>query len=60
MGVLAATLAFAFVSAAHAMRTGMNLACTNCHEGQNKPKVVATLSANRMEAGQAVTITVKA
>lgn len=60
MGVLAATLVFAFNSAAHAKRTGMNLACHNCHEGQNKPKVSATLSANRLEAGQPVTITVTA
>jgi len=38
----------------------MNLACHNCHEGQNKPTVTAMLSAARLEAGQPVTITVTA
>src|SRR5688572_28987949 len=59
-GVLAAMFAFAIGTPAQAMRTGMNLACNNCHEGQNKPKITATLSANRLEAGQPVTITVTA
>ncbi len=45
---------------AQAMRTGMNFACVNCHEGQDKPEVVATLSADRIEPGQSVTITVTA
>lgn len=58
IGVCAATLAVVLSSTAHAKRTGMNLACHNCHEGQSRPKVTAALSANRLEAGQPVTITV--
>jgi hypothetical protein len=60
VAVFAATLTCAIGSPAHAMRTGMNLACNNCHEGQNRPKISATLSVNRLEAGQPVTITVTA
>ncbi len=45
-------------ASAHALRTGQNFACVNCHEGQDKPEVVATLSAMRVEPGESVTITV--
>jgi hypothetical protein len=60
LAVCAMALAFAVSLHAQAKRTGMNLACNNCHEGQNKPKITATLSANRLEAGQLVTISVTA
>jgi len=53
-------LALSWSAPAHAKRTGMNLGCVNCHEGENKPKVTAMLSSPRVEPGQAVTITVTA
>jgi hypothetical protein len=58
VAVCAVALASTISLHAQAKRTGMNLACNNCHEGQNKPKVSAVLSANRVESGQPVTITV--
>ncbi|MES1183378.1 MAG: choice-of-anchor V domain-containing protein [Myxococcales bacterium] len=45
---------------AAAKRTGMNLACPNCHEGRDKPQVTVALSAMRVEPGQPVTVTVTA
>ena len=50
----------ALTSPADAKRTGMNLACHNCHEGSDKPKVSVALSAARVEPGQSVTVTVTA
>ena len=60
LAVCAITLVSTISIQGHAKRTGMNLACNNCHEGQNKPKITAALSTNRLEAGQPVTITVTA
>jgi hypothetical protein len=45
---------------AAAKRTGMNLACPNCHEGRDKPQITVALSATRVEPGQPVTVTVTA
>jgi Putative metal-binding motif len=47
-------------SSAEAKRTGMNLACHNCHEGKDKPLLSAELSSARVEPGQTLTITVTA
>jgi hypothetical protein len=58
-GVMALALT-ALASPAAAKRTGMNLACHNCHEGTDKPKVSVALSAARIEPGQSVTVTVTA
>jgi hypothetical protein len=43
---------------AQALQDGQNFACNNCHEGQDKPEVVATFSEPRVEPGASVTITV--
>jgi Putative metal-binding motif len=43
---------------AQALEGGQNFACVNCHEGQDKPEVVATFSEPRIEPGQSVVITV--
>jgi hypothetical protein len=51
---------FAAPKSADAKRTGMNLPCHNCHEGQDKPLVSASLSSARVEPGQSLTITVTA
>jgi Putative metal-binding motif len=45
---------------AAAKRTGMNIACPNCHEGRDKPQLTVALSSLRVEPGQAVTITITA
>lgn len=45
---------------AEAKRTGMNLACHNCHEAHDKPKLSVALSATRVEPGQSVTINITA
>ncbi len=60
VGLTVALALFSFASNAAAKRTGMNLPCHNCHEGQDKPQVTAELSAARVEPGQALTITVTA
>lgn len=57
------TMALAILAAAppaDAKRTGMNLACPNCHEGHDKPLVSVALSATRVEPGQSLTVTVTA
>src|SRR6188768_175895 len=45
---------------AEAKRTGMNLACHNCHEAHDKPQLSVMLSATRVEPGQSVTINITA
>lgn len=58
---LAVALAFGTVTQpAAAKRTGMNLACHNCHEAHDKPKLAVTLSAARVEPGGSVTINITA
>ena len=59
-GVTAALAFLALASPAAAKRTGMNLACHNCHEGSDRPQVSVALSAARVEPGQPVTVTVTA
>lgn len=57
--VVGVALGLAVASAAphaQAKRTGMNLACHNCHEARDKPQLSVALSATRVEPGQAVTI----
>jgi hypothetical protein len=55
------SLALCAMSApAAAKRTGMNLPCHNCHEGQSKPQVEVMTSAARVEPGQPVTFTITA
>ncbi len=60
VGVTAAVAFLGVVPNAVAKRTGMNLPCRNCHEGQDPPKISVVLSAVRVEPGQPVTVTVTA
>jgi hypothetical protein len=58
---LMTSLALCAISApAAAKKTGMNLPCHNCHEGQSKPQVAVMTSATRVEPGQPVTFTITA
>lgn len=50
----------ALAAGAQAKPTGMGLACPNCHEGHNGPRVTATFSSPKVNPGQSVTITVTA
>ncbi len=60
VGVATAVAFLGVAPNAAAKRTGMNLACHNCHEGQDPPKISVDLSAVRVEPGQPVTVTVTA
>ncbi len=60
VGITAGLLLVSVAPHAVAKRTGMNLACHNCHEGRDAPQISVALSAARVEPGQPVTITVTA
>jgi Putative metal-binding motif len=60
VGVSTAAALLGVAPHAFAKRTGMNLACHNCHEGRNAPQISVALSAVRVEPGQPVTVTVTA
>ena len=60
-GVAVGLALLAVAPPAAAKQTGMNVACNNCHEGLDPPKIAVTLSPpTRIEPGQALTITVTA
>ena len=59
-GVVVGLALLAVAQPASAKRTGMNVACNNCHEGRDPPQIAVTLSSARIEPGQALTITVTA
>jgi hypothetical protein len=56
--LLLASFTLLAARSAQAGRAGMNFACVNCHEGRSYPEVAATVSATRVEPGEAVAISV--
>lgn len=60
LGVAVALALGTVARPADAKRTGMNLACHNCHEAHDRPKLSVMLSATRVEPGQSVTINITA
>lgn len=60
VGVASASLLLTSTRDAQAKRDGQNIACINCHEGQNPPTLSAEVSAARVEPGGSVVINVTA